>query len=186
MNELILSNLKTAGSELGREALPHGGGFPAACLTTYVTQVGGVIETTILVDLAQGAGAAAGVNDVIGTDNVDTAGGAYIAQLDDNVNGVLFAARYSVIELPAGGGADIDVVCGSVGTNPHDVAVTDAVILINNGTNTLGESAFSSAGATIIAGGTNALPFVYLTNVDATNAAYTAGKLIITLYGARF
>ena len=186
MNELILSKLDVGKSSFGITPNAHGGGFPAACLQTSVVKVGNVIETTVLVDLAQGAGAAAGANDIIGTDNVDDAGGAYIAELSDAVNGVLFAARYSVIELPTGGGADIDVVCGSVGTNPHDVAVTDAAILINNAANTLGESAFSPAGATIIAGGTNALPFVYLTNVDTTNEAYTAGKLVITFYGARF
>ena len=36
----------------------------------------------------------------------------------------------------------------------------------------------------VIAGGTNALKYAYLTSGDATDAAYTAGKIIVTFYGA--
>jgi hypothetical protein len=185
MNELILSKLDAGRSSLGITPNAHGGGFPAACLTTSVDKVGGIIQTTVLVDLAQGAGSAAGANDVIGTENVTDAGGAYIAELSDGVNGVLFAVKYSCVELPAGGGTDIDLVFSATSTNAQDDAVTSGTILVNNAANTLGESATTAAGATVIAGGTNALPYVYLTNVDTTNAAYTAGKLVITFYGAR-
>lgn len=184
MNELVLKRLSAGQSELGIKAMPHGGGFPSACLSTSVNNVGGVIETTVLVDLAKGAGSGGTANDVIGTDNVADAGGAYIAELSDEVNGVLFAVKFSCIEVPTGGDPDINLVFSATSTDAHDAAVTSGTVLLDNGDLTLGESATTAAGATVIAGGTNALPYVYLTSGDATNAAYTAGKIIVTFYGA--
>jgi len=186
MNNLILKNLKTLHGELGITPKAHGGGFPAECLTTSVNKFGNVIETTVLVDLAKGAGGGGTADDVIGTNDVADAGGAYIADLDDQINGVLFAVKFSCIELPTGGDPDINLVFSATGTDAHDAAVTGGTVLLNNADLTLGESATTAAGATVIAGGTNALNYVYLTSGTATNAAYTAGKLIITFYGANF
>ena len=184
MDELILSNLKSPGGELGITPNAHGGGFPAACLNTSVNKVGGVIETTVLVDLAQGAGSGGSADDVIGTDGVTNAGGAYIAELTDDVNGVLFAVKFSCIEVPTGGDPDINLVFSATGTDVHDAAVTTGTVLLDNGDLTLGESATTAIGTAVIAGGTNALKYAYLTSGDATDAAYTAGKIIVTFYGA--
>ena len=185
MNELILSKLDAGRSSLGITPNAHGGGFPAACLTTSVDNVGGIIQTTVLVDLGKGAGSGGGVDDVIGTDNVADAGGAYIADLTDAVNGVLFAVKFSCIEVPTGGDPDVNLVFSATGDDAHDAAVTTGTVLLDNGDLTLGESATTAAATAVIAGGTNALNYVYLTSGAATNAAYTAGKLVITFYGAR-
>jgi len=184
MNELVLKKLDAGRSSFGLTPNAHGGGFPASCLNTSVDRVGGVIETTVLVDLARGAGSGGTAEDVIGTDNTVNAGGAYIADLSDAVNGVLFAVKFSCVEVPTGGDPDIDLIFSATGTDVHDAAVTSGTKLINNGDLTLGESATTAAGATVIAGGTNALNYVYLTSGAATDAAYTAGKIIITFYGA--
>ena len=185
MNDLILSNLKTPGTELGRVPLAHGSGFPAACLNTYVTKVGGVIETTILIDLAQGSGGGGTAGDIIGTYE-DVANPAYIAQLDDVINGVVFACRVSCIELPTGGDPDINVTFSATDDDVHDSAVSSGTILVDEGDLTLGQNAVTAIGATTIAAGTNAKPYVYLVNGVATDAAYTAGKVILTFYGASF
>jgi len=76
------------------------------------------------------------------------------------------------------------LVFSATSTDAHDAAVTSGTILLDNGDLTLGESATTAAGATVSAGGTNALPYAYLTSGAATNAAYTAGKIIVTFYGA--
>ena len=186
MDDIVLKTMKAPNTSLGITPKAHGGGFPAACLTTSVNKIGGITETTVLVNLANGAGSGGSADDVIGTDGVTDAGGAYIADLDDDINGVLFAVKFSCIEVPTGGDHDIDLVFSATGTDVHDAAVTSGTKLLNNGDLTLGESATTAAGATITAGGTNALNFVYLTSGDATNAAYTAGKIAITFYGANF
>tara|TARA_R110000824_G_scaffold235221_1_gene423948 strand:+ start:550 stop:1110 length:561 start_codon:yes stop_codon:yes gene_type:complete len=186
MNELILKKLDVGKSSFGITPNAHGGGFPAACLQTSVVKVGNVIETTVLVDLAEGAGSGGTADDIIGTDNTADAGGAYIADLSDAVNGVMFAVKFSCIEVPTGGDPDINLVFSATGSDAHDAGVTSGTILLNNGDLTLGESATTAAGTAVIAGGTNALNYVYLTSGDATDAAYTAGKLVITFYGARF
>ena len=186
MNDLILSKLDAGKSSLGITPNAHGGGFPAACLSTSVDKVGGVIRTTILVDLAQGAGSSGDADDVIGTNDVSDAGGAYIAELTKEVNGIPFAVEYSCIEVPAGGDPDINLNFSATSTDAMDAAVTSPTVLLNNGDNTLGESATTAIGTAVIAGAVIALPYVYLTNGAATNAAYTAGKLVITIYGANF
>tara|TARA_R100000541_G_C1884842_1_gene82793 strand:+ start:673 stop:1233 length:561 start_codon:yes stop_codon:yes gene_type:complete len=186
MNELILKKLDVGKSAFGITPNAHGGGFPAACLQTSVDKVGGVIETTVLVDLAQGAGGGGTAGDIIGTDNVADAGGAYIAELTEAVNGVVFACEISCLEVPTGSDPDINVVFSATSDDAHDAAVTSGTVLVDEGDLTLGQSDKHAVGATIMAGGINALPYVYLTNGVATNAAYTAGKLVITFYGARF
>ena len=97
----------------------------------------------------------------------------------------MFAVKFSCIEVPTGGDPDVNLVFSATGTDAHDAAVTTGTVLLNNGDLTLGESATTAAATAVIAGGTNALNYVYLTSGAATNAAYTAGKLVITFYGAR-
>jgi len=185
MNDLILSKLDAGKSSLGITPNAHGGGIPAACLSTSVDKVGGVIQTTILVDLGQGAGSGGGANDIIGTDNTTDAGGAYIAYLTKEVNGVPFSVELSCIETPTGGDPDVNVVTGSASTDVHDAAVTGANVCVNGGDQADGAHAQGDPGDTVTDGAI-ALPYVYLTTGDATDAAYTAGKLIITIYGANF
>ena len=186
MNELILSNLKTPHSELGIAAAAQGGGFPAACIvSSSVNNIGGVIQTTLLIDLGKGAGSGGGVADIIGTDNVADAGGAYITSLSKEVNGLPYSIELSCVETPTGGDPDINVVTGSAADDAHDAAVTGAVIVVNGGDQQDGLNTQGDALGTV-ADGTIALPYVYLTTGAATNAAYTAGKVIVTIYGSNF
>ena len=87
------------------------------------------------------------------------------------------------MEVPTGGHPDINLVCSATGTSAENAAVTSGTVLFNNGDLTLGLHNEADAGATLAA---LSKKFLYLTCGDATDAAYTAGKLVIKIHGAAF
>jgi hypothetical protein len=171
-----------------RTATATGGGFDgAAGVTQYVSKVNGEIITTILVDI-EDLYVGTAVNDIIGEEGVAA---AYITQITTAVNGIVYKADMSCIELPAGTNttADIDLAANS-NSLAEDVAV--------NSTGTL-TSIISAGGVPWTAGmsrtSTLATDFTNLVNdylyLSAGSSAqsggqYTAGKFIIKLYGASF
>lgn len=141
-----------------------------------VTKVGGVFKTEILIDLT-GLNSGGTANDIIGV--ADTAN-CHIGQITAAKNGTITAARMTCFETPAGGDDDIDVYSATVATGTEDTAVTaltGQAALLNAGD--------SSAGSTDVF---TALPaadsYLYLScGTGDTNATYTAGILLIELWG---
>ena len=83
----------------------------------------------------------------------------------------------------AGGDPDINLVCSATGTTAENAAVTSGTVLFNNGDLTLGFYDEADGGTTLAA---LTKKYLYLTCGDATEAAYTAGKLVIKIHGAAF
>ena len=63
------------------------------------------------------------------------------------------------------------------------MAITSGTEILNNGDLTLGFYVSADAGSTLAA---LSKKYLYLTTGDATEAAYTAGKLVIKITGAAF
>jgi len=159
----------------------HGSGIADKAINTFVNKIGGDICTTILIDLHGGLACGGSANDVIGTDG-GTAN-AYIAELTTGVNGIPYSIEMSCVEAPTGGDPDINLVCSSTATDAENAAVTSGTNLFNNGDLTLGMYVSADGGSTLAA---LTKKYLYLTCGAATEAAYTAGKLVIKITGAAF
>tara|TARA_Y100000310_G_scaffold30735_1_gene29163 strand:- start:1122 stop:1814 length:693 start_codon:yes stop_codon:yes gene_type:complete len=159
----------------------HGTGIANAAISTFVNKIGGLIYTTILIDLHGGLGDGGAANDIIGTDG--GAANAYIAELTAGVNGIPMEIEFFCLEVPTGGDPDINLVCSATSTDANDAAVTSGTVLLNNGDLTLGFYNQEAAGATLAA---LTKKYLYLTCGDTTDAAYTAGKIVIKITGAAF
>ena len=142
-----------------------------------VVKIGGLIKTEILIDLTglHGGGTA---GDIIGVDGGEA--NCHIGQITDDINGTIIAGRVTCFETPAGGDPDIDIwgSCDEA-TGAQDAAITGLTgeeQLINHGDWTAEDVDHLSA-----------LPdadgYLYLTNGTATDAAYTAGILLVELWG---
>jgi hypothetical protein len=157
-------------------ANPAGVGITAGTGTVYETSVArnnGIVTTSIMIDLTglQSGGTA---GDIIGTNG---AGVAYIAQITEANNGTIFGVRMTCYELPVGGDTDIDLYSATEDTGVEDVAISTLTEtqIINSGTLALGTAAF---GSTIVAD-----QYLYLVGQGTSNAAYTAGRLLIEIFG---
>lgn len=175
------ASLGTAATIFNITPNAHGSGIADAAINTFVNKVGGDIVTTILIDLHGGLASGGSADDVIGTDG--GAANAYIAELTSAVNGIPYKLEFICLEVPTGGDPDINLVCSATGTTAENAAVTSGTVLFNNGDLTLGLHNEADAGATLAA---LSKKFLYLTSGDATEAAYTAGKLVIKIHGAAF
>jgi len=87
------------------------------------------------------------------------------------------------LEVPTGGDPDINLDCSATATDAENAAVTSGTNLFNNGDLTLGFYASADGGSTLAA---LTKKYLYLTCGAATDAAYTAGKLVIKITGAAF
>ena len=148
----------------------HGTGIADDAINTFVNKIGGLIYTTILIDLHGGLASGGAAN-------------AYIAELTTGVNGIPFEIEFACLEVPTGGDPDINLDCSATATDAENAAVTSGTQLFNNGDLTLGFYASADGGATLAA---LTKKYLYLTTGDATEAAYTAGKLVIKITGAAF
>ena len=175
------ASLGTAATIFNITPNAHGAGIADAAINTFVTKIGGDITTTILIDLHGGLASGGTADDVIGTDG--GAANAYIAELTSAVNGIPYLIEFACLEVPTGGDPDINLVCSATGTDAENAAVTSGTVLLNNGDLTLGFYAEADGGSTLAA---LSKKFLYLTSGDATEAAYTAGKLVIKIHGAAF
>lgn len=141
---------------------------------TQVERVGDLIRTTILIDLTGLRSTAAG--DIIGDDGAGTP--CHLGQITAQQNGNLVAGSVICLETPAGGDPDIDLYSATEATGVEDAAVS-----------TLTETALTNGGDHV-AGDRDpmtALPadleYLYLVAGATTDADYTAGKLLIELWG---
>ena len=157
-------------------ANPAGVGITAGTGTVYETSVArnnGIVTTSIMIDLTglQSGGTA---GDIIGTNG---AGVAYIARITTADNGTVFGVKLTCYELPAGGDTDIDLYSATEDTGVEDVAISTLTEtqIINSGTLALGTTAFGTDIA--------ANQYLYLVGQGTANAAYTAGRLLIEIFG---
>jgi hypothetical protein len=157
-------------------ANPAGVGITAGTGTVYETSVArnnGIVTTSIMLDLTglQSGGTA---GDIIGTNG---AGVAYIARITTADNGTVFGVKLTCYELPAGGDTDIDLYSATEDTGVEDVAISTLTEtqIVNSGTLALGTTAFGTDIA--------ADQYLYLVGQGTANAAYTAGRLLIEIFG---
>ena len=158
-------------------ATEAGTGITGGTGTIYRSSVireGGIIKTSILIDLTGLRSTANG--DIIGVDG--TSNVCHIGQITAARNGTILAGRMTCFEAPAGGDPDINVHSATEGTGVEDGAISDLTetLLVNAGDATLGSVVIFTAVPA-------ADEFLYLTLGDTTNADYTAGKLLIELFG---
>jgi len=175
------ASLGTAATQFMITPNSHGSGIADTAINTFVNKVGGLIYTHILIDLHGGLASGGAADDVIGTDG-GTAN-AYIAELTTAVNGIPFEIEMACLEVPTGGDPDINLVCSATATDAENAAVTSGTVLLNNGDLSLGMYVSADGGATLAA---LTKKYLYLTSGAATEAAYTAGKLVIKITGAAF
>ena len=142
---------------------------------TSVVKHGRIIETTILIDV-DGLNSGGVADEVIGADG---AGVAFLTQITAAVNGTIFAGTVKCLQTPAGGEPDIDLWYTDDATGVEDTLISamgNQVQCINHGDWAAGEE-----------DGLTAFPpttkYLYLGGGDATDDTYTAGILLITLYG---
>ena len=158
-------------------ATEAGTGITGGTGTIYRSSVireGGIIRTSILIDLTGLRSTASG--DIIGVDG--TSNVCHIGQITAARNGTILAGRMTCFEAPAGGDVDINVHSATEGTGVEDGAIGDLTetLLVDSGDLALGTVVIFSAVPA-------ADEFLYLTLGSTTNADYTAGKLLIELFG---
>lgn len=146
----------------------------ATSFTESVEKVGDLFKTTILIDLTGLRSTAAG--DIIGDDG--TSNPCHIGQITAARNGTIFAGKITCLEAPLGGDPDIDLYSATEATGTEDDAITGLTEtqLINSGDHVV--NAFKSLTAFPAAN-----EYLYMVAGATTNADYTAGILLIELYG---
>ncbi len=176
---MAITNLDTLVANIGaiEVAAEHGAGVIGTSSfgapRTYRRIVDGIIITQILIDIT-GLYEGDTNNDVIGL----AAGGiAYIGRNVIATNGIIYKAELSVIEVPATGHADINIVENTTSTLVGNNAGGVDYVSGNSGT--------LVAGATIqlLTPATTANDYYYMTAGAQTGATYTAGQLLFTTWG---
>lgn len=153
-----------------------GAGITAGTGTVYETSVkteNGIVTTTIMMDLT-GLSSGGTAGDIIGVPGTNA---AWIARITAADNGTIFGVKMTVFETPAGGDTDIDLYSATEATGVEDGAITSLTEtqIINSGT--------LAAGSVVYGGDIAADQYLYLVGQDAADAPYTAGRLLIEIYG---
>ena len=157
-------------------ATTAGTGITTGTGTVYeagVIKIGEVFHTTILLDLT--GLASSGSGDIIGKDSTAN---SHIGQITAAVNGTVLGGKLTCLEAPAGGDPDINLWYADEATGTEDASVTgltNQVQICNSGDLAL-NSVVSLA--TVAAD-----KYLYMATGAATNADYTAGKLLIEFWG---
>ena len=143
-----------------------------------IINAGGIVTTQIMIDLTglNGGGTA---DDIIGDDGIAVAN-CHIGQITTAINGVIWGGEIRCLETPAGGNVDINLSNASIGTGVQDAdvkALTNYAELIDCGNHTAGDAPIELT----------ALPtanyYLYLSAGTSTDADFSAGRLLITLWG---
>lgn len=165
------------GNILANMATPAGtgitGGTGTSCISS-VEKIGALYKTTIVIDLTGLHSTAA--DDIIGVDG--TANPCHIGQIVAAVSGTIFAGKITCLEAPAGGDPDIDLYSAVESTGTEDTAIStlDETQLIDAGDHVA--NAYKSLTAYPAAD-----EYLYLVAGVTTDADYTAGILVIVLWG---
>ena len=175
--QMSISTAGFASLDANTMATEAGTGITTGSGTIYRSSVqrsGGIITTRILVDLT--GLRSTGSGDIIGVNG--TALVCHIGQITAARNGTILTGSMECFEAPAGGDPDINIHSATEGTGVEDGAISSLTetLLVNAADATLGSKVFFSAVPA-------ADEFLYLTTGAATDADYTAGKLLIELMG---
>ena len=155
-----------------------GGGITDATpggVSIEISKVGKIVNTQIFVDL-EGLSSSTTDLDIIGT-GTDP---AYLVQMDYATMGQVYAITMTCLEAATGGINDIDLYSATEGTGKFDDAssgLTAAVVITAGSAWTLNEV------ATATGWGADDKYLYLLGGAAGTAAAYTAGKLVIELWG---
>ena len=158
-------------------ALTAGTGITTGTGTIYraaVEKLGNVLHTKILIDLT--GLASSGNGDIIG--KAATAN-SHIGQITAAVNGTVLSGKITCMEAPAGGDPDINLWYADEATGTEDAAITglsNQVQMCDSGDLAIG---------TVVGIPTPpaADKYMYMVTGAATNADYTAGKILIEFFG---
>ena len=157
--------------------LTAGTGITAGTGTVYkadVQKLGNIFHTRILIDLT--GLASSGSGDIIG--KAATAN-SHIGQITAAVNGTVLSGKLTCMEAPAGGDPDINLWYADEATGTEDAAITgltNQVQMCDSGDLALG-SVIS------IPTPPAADKYMYMVTGAATDANYTAGKILIEFFG---
>lgn len=162
-------NAPAVAAEHGAGAIGSG----VAPVTTRRTENGTII-TEIKIDLT-GLASVATADDIIGL--AAETPPAFIGKNDVAKNGIIYRVEMACLETPATGDDDINLVTGSAADEHVDDAVTGAAVIINGGDQVGGMVTVNNAPAL------TANHYFYLTAGTGDAGTYTAGQLIIRLYG---
>lgn len=157
-------------------ANPAGAGITAGTGTVYKTSVrtdSGIVTTSIMIDLT-GLNSGGTAGDIIG---VTGSNPAWIARITAADNGTVFGVRMTCYEAPAGGDNDIDLYSATEATGVEDVAISTLAEtqIINSGA--------LAAGTVVYGTDIAANQYLYLVGQGTSNATYTAGRILIEIYG---
>tara|TARA_R100001369_G_scaffold91490_1_gene132932 strand:- start:1780 stop:2580 length:801 start_codon:yes stop_codon:yes gene_type:complete len=158
-------------------ALTAGTGITTGTGTIYraaVEKLGNVLHTKILIDLT--GLASSGNGDIIG--KAATAN-SHIGQITAAVNGTVLSGKITCMEAPAGGDPDINLWYADEATGTEDAAITglsNQVQMCDSGDLAIG---------TVVGIPTPpaADKYLYMVTGAATDANYTAGKILIEFFG---
>jgi len=163
---------------LGKMAVEAGAGITGGTGTIYRTSVirtGGIIKTSILIDLTGLASSTTDL-DIIG----QGASVAHIGRITAANNGTILSGRITCLEAAVGGVTDIDMYSATEGTGVFDggVAALTETALVTRG------AAWAIGDIKALTGIPAANEYLYLTGgAGGTAASYTAGKFLIELDG---
>ena len=158
-------------------ALTAGTGITGGTGTVYrsdVQKLGNIFNTRILIDLT--GLASSGSGDIIG--KAATAN-SHIGQITAAINGTVLGGKLTCLEAPAGGDPDINLWYADEATGTEDAAITglsNQVQMCDSGDLALGSMVSIPTPPA-------ADKYMYMVTGAATDANYTAGKLLIEFFG---
>ena len=158
-------------------ATTAGTGITTGTGTVYAASViktGGIFHTKILIDLT--GLASSGSGDIIG--KAATAN-SHIGQITAAVNGTVLGGKLTCLEAPAGGDPDINLWYADEATGAEDAAITSLTNQVQMCDS--GDLALNSVIS--IPTPPAADKYIYMVTGAATDADYTAGKILIEFFG---
>ena len=158
-------------------ATTAGTGITTGTGTVYAASViktGGIFHTKILIDLT--GLASSGSGDIIG--KAATAN-SHIGQITAAVNGTVLGGKLTCLEAPAGGDPDINLWYADEATGTEDAAITGLTNQVQMCDS--GDLALNSVIS--IPTPPAADKYIYMATGAATDADYTAGKILIEFFG---
>ena len=158
------------------------GALTGSAFSVKTANINGECVTTILVDL-EGMKSKNDEGDVIG---IAGTANSYLMKWETARHGVAYKLEMACLEAPTGGTEDIDLRSNSSGTATYDTDGSSFTALLAAG----GDWAVGKRLGTDGANGTQTQiadnDYIYLVAGDAnTDGIYTAGKLIIKIYGVK-
>lgn len=172
-----VQDLRDSMGELSTLATEAGAGITGGTGTVYASSIhrrGGIYTTQILLDLTGLRSTAAG--DIIGING--TALACHLGQITAADCGTILGGTITCLEAPTGGDPDIDLYSATEATGTEDTAISTLAEtqLVNSGDHTLGS-------VKVLTAAPAADEYLYLVAGATTDADYTAGKLLIEIYG---